>query len=89
MEKKSLNSRVAALAGIDARTSSQLTEACARVIGELLTDGDSAAIPGFGEFSTEKTDEHVAIDAQGRRLLMPPEITIRFTPCTALRNKLS
>lgn len=89
MEKKTLNSRVAAQVGVDARTSTQLTDALAGVIGDILTDRDSVAIPGFGEFSPIKTDEHISLDSDGRRLLMPPAITIKFTPGTALRNKLS
>lgn len=89
MDKKSLNSRVASLSGTDTRTVSQITEALARVTGEILTEGNTVALPGFGDFSPVKTDERIESDAQGRRMLMPPSISVCFTPASALRNKMS
>ena len=89
MDKKSFNSRVASQSGTDARTVTQITEALARVAGEILTEGNTVALPGFGDFTPVKTDERIELDAMGRRMLMPPSISICFTPASALRNKLS
>lgn len=57
-------------------------------IVDILAEGNSVAIPGFGTFSPEKADEYVASDASGRRMLMPPAIIVNFKPSVVLRNRL-
>lgn len=57
-------------------------------IVDILAEGNSVAIPGFGTFSPEKTDEYVKADDSGRRLLMPPAIIVNFKPSVVLRNRL-
>lgn len=57
-------------------------------IADILAEGNSVAIPGFGTFSPEKADEYVKADDSGRRLLMPPAIIVNFKPSVVLRNRL-
>ena len=57
-------------------------------IVDILAEGNSVAIPGFGTFFPEKADECVKADASGRRLLMPPAIIVNFKPSVVLRNRL-
>ena len=57
-------------------------------IVDILAEGNSVAIPGFGTFFPEKADEYVKADASGRRLLMPPAIIVNFKPIVVLRNRL-
>lgn len=57
-------------------------------IVDILAEGNSVAIPGFGTFSPEKADEYVKADDSGRRLLMPPAIIVNFKPSVVLRNRL-
>lgn len=57
-------------------------------IVDILAEGNSVAIPGFGTFAPEKADEYVKADDSGRRLLMPPAIIVNFKPSVVLRNRL-
>lgn len=57
-------------------------------IADILAEGNSVAIPGFGTFSPEKADEYVSADDSGRRFLMPPAIIVNFKPSVVLRNRL-
>ena len=57
-------------------------------IVDILAEGNSVAIPGFGTLSPEKADEYVKADDSGRRLLMPPAIIVNFKPSVVLRNRL-
>lgn len=60
-----------------------LSQAVARSCGEL----DTVAVPGFGNFQAVKHDEQVITDrATGRRMLLPPEIEMTFTPAGKLRK---
>lgn len=53
--------------------------------GEL----DSVAIPGFGTFESKKRLERVSVNpATGKRMLIPPKITLSFKPSALLKNKL-
>lgn len=53
--------------------------------GEL----DSVAIPGFGTFEAKKRLERVSVNpATGKRMLIPPKITLSFKPSALLKNKL-
>ena len=88
MDKKSLNSRVATRIGCDAKTVGKLSESLADVFGEIIAEGDIIAIPGFGDFIPEMHAEHVGLSDDGRRMLFPPEITLKFLPGTALRNRM-
>lgn len=51
---------------------------------------DSIAIPGFGTFEPVKEDERIQNDlSTGKRLLLPPEITVQFKSSALLRRKIS
>lgn len=54
----------------------------------MCSGGDMVAIPGFGSFYFEKTDESIVKDDSGKRFLTPPKISVRFRPSVILRNKL-
>lgn len=67
-----------------------LTSALTASIAETGAELDSCAIPGFGTFVSEKTDEHITVDpVNGERLLVPPAITMRFQPSVVLRKKMT
>lgn len=52
-------------------------------------EGKAVAIPGFGTFQPEKTEETISIDpVTGKRYLMPPSVKIVFKSSVVLRKKL-
>ena len=66
-----------------------MADALATALLERCRALDAVAIPGFGTFSAMKTDEYVATHDDGRRTLMPPHISVTFTPGSMLRKHLS
>ena len=51
---------------------------------------DSIAIPGFGTFIPLKENEKITTDlSTGKRMLLPPQISLQFQPSTILRKKLT
>lgn len=88
MDNKTFLDRVAKRSGITAVSAKNLAQALTSTLTEVFAELDSAAIPGFGTFESVKTDEHVMTDATGRRMLVPPAITVKFNTSVVLRNKL-
>lgn len=82
--------QAAAAAGCDAAQAQSMAGALAAILSERAVQMDSVAIPGFGTFMPEKVKEHVETDPDtGRHLLMPPGLTLKFTPGSMLRKRLS
>jgi len=83
MDNKNFISALSRNSGLDHKTVATLTNALLNEMKETLTNLDSIKIPGFGEFSSSKTDEHIAYDSVTKeRLLFPPSIEVKFTPDT-------
>ena len=77
----SVNSRC----GLDAIKSETYFTALADIIKETLLEHDSVALPGFGTFTTSKSDEKVITDPlSGKRQLVPPSINVVFVPSLKL-----
>lgn len=50
---------------------------------------DQVAIPGFGNFTPVKTDECIDVDrSTGRRVILPPEISVVFKTSVVLRKRI-
>ncbi|MDE5750722.1 MAG: HU family DNA-binding protein [Duncaniella sp.] len=89
MDNKQFAAGLARQLGTEAGKVAELTAALADTIRETCAGLDSAAIPGFGTFQGVKTEEHITNDpATGKRVLMPPSITLHFAPSVVLRKKL-
>lgn len=58
-----------------------LVEGLTVIMRESCGDMDSVAIPTFGTFTPVKHPETISHDlSTGKRMLMPPEISLEFTP---------
>ena len=67
-----------------------LTEGLTTVIRQSCADLDTVAVPTFGSFVPVKHNEEIVNDlSTGKRMLLPPEITLSFEPSARLRNRLS
>mgnify|MGYP002524456666 FL=1 len=50
---------------------------------------DSIAVPGFGTFEAKKKNERVVVNpSSGKRMLVPPKITLGFKVSNVLKSKL-
>lgn len=66
-----------------------LVEALTQVVSEALQDGDTVAIPSLGNFEPKMRMERVAIHpSSGKKLLIPPKLTLAFKPSSTLKQKL-
>ncbi|MCM1035900.1 MAG: HU family DNA-binding protein [Bacteroides sp.] len=69
---------------------SDLGACLAEIIRSTAAELDSVAIPSFGTFIARKRDEEIVDDlSSGRRMLLPPQITLEFVPAAKLRKNLS
>lgn len=67
-----------------------LLNGLSKIITGHLAALDNVALPGFGEFSAIKEEERVTTDlSTGRQMLLPPAITVNFTPSAILRRKMN
>lgn len=59
------------------------------IIMESIKEGDIVAVPGFGNFEPKLKMERVATHpSTGKKLLVPPKLSIVFKPSTILKQKV-
>lgn len=88
MDSKTLLNDIAVNIGRDKQDIATLLKAFVGVLREHSSVGDSIAVPGFGTFEVVKTDEQISTDPDtGKRLLLPPHISLNFRPSALLRSK--
>lgn len=67
----------------------KLMDALITTVKERCGELDSIAIPGFGTFEAKKRLERIVVNpGTGKRMLVPPKITISFKPSTLLKTKI-
>lgn len=60
-----------------------------QVLADAALEGDSVTFPGFGCFESRKRMERVAVmPGTGKRMLLPPKLTVSFRPSTLLKQKV-
>lgn len=68
---------------------SEMVESLCQVVTTSALDGDTITFPGFGSFEPRKRVERIAIHpSTGKRMLIPPKITLTFRPSTLLKQKV-
>lgn len=87
MDNKQFITRLAKANGTDYKQTQALAREMFGALTDTLCAGDSVAIPGFGTFSPDKTEEHIAKDlTDGKTYLFPPEIRVAFKESGLLKN---
>ena len=70
------------------RTSRVIAQLC-EVISETVVEEDCVVIPSFGCFEPKKKLERVVVHpSSGKKLLVPPRLTLGFKPSTLLKNEI-
>lgn len=60
------------------------------VLRQYGSELDAVAVPTFGTFNPVKRDEEICKDlSTGKRMLLPPEIVMEFTPGASLLRRLN
>jgi nucleoid DNA-binding protein len=89
MDNKQLQETLAKRMGRDNADISKLLEALVTTIKDRCGELDSIAIPGFGTFEAKKKLERIVVNpGTGKRMLVPPKITLSFEPSALLKSKI-
>lgn len=89
MDNRQFNSILMKRLGIEAKECAEISAALTDIMSEEIESGNTIAIPAFGQFSPVKHDEEAVTDlSTGRRLLLPPSITLEFIPGSILTKHL-
>lgn len=90
MDRRSFIDSVSARTELSKEKTGMLLDAFRDIIAERCGEADSIAIPGFGTFESKKRLERVAVHpATGKRLLVPPKISLAFKPSAILKQKVN
>lgn len=89
MDNKQLNDTISKRMGRSSADVAKLLDALVATIKERCGELDSIAIPGFGTFEAKKKLERIVVNpGTGKRMLVPPKITISFKPSALLKSKI-
>lgn len=89
MDNKTFMEELSSRCGIDRETVDTLTSTLCAVVAEAAVDEDMVAIPGFGTFESKKKMERVVVHpSTGKKLLVPPKISLVFKPSALLKQKI-
>ena len=64
-----------------------LIDGFSSLIKEKCGNLSTVAIPGFGEFVPVKDEERVELNADGKRMLLPPQVRLTFEPSSIFKAK--
>ena len=68
----------------------KLLDALVTTVKERCGELDSIAVPGFGTFEAKKKLERIVVNpSTGKRMLIPPKITLSFKPSALLKSKIN
>lgn len=89
MDNKQLQEIIAKRMGRNSGDVTKLLDAFVTIIKERCGELDSIAVPGFGTFEGKKKLERIVVNpGTGKRMLVPPKITLTFKPSTLLKSKI-
>lgn len=89
MDNRTLIDTLSRRLAMDKSKTAALLDAFDTIVAERCSELDSIAIPGFGTFEPRKKMERVAVHpSTGKRMLIPPKITLSFRPSALLKQKI-
>jgi len=89
MDNKKLVETVAANLGRTPDDVNKLMEGLVGVIKTRCCEMDTVVVPAFGAFEPRKRNERVIVHpSTGRRMLVPPRVTLSFKVSKVLKAKI-
>lgn len=90
MNGKDFLDELAQRTGYAEKDVAQLVATLVNVITEKLQEGEAVALQDFGTLEVEKQMESIFVNhSTGQRFLVPPRLSLRFTPDPNLGNRLN
>lgn len=75
--------------GLDKGDTSKVIGQLCEIISETVVQEDCVVVPSFGNFEPKKKLERVVVHpSSGKKLLVPPRLTLGFKPSTLLKNEI-
>jgi len=89
MDTKTLIEQIAIRTNRNIEDTTALMDGFTAITREICCNMDTLAVPGFGSFETKERAERITVHpGTGKRLLIPPKITLRFKPSALLKQKM-
>jgi len=89
MDYKTFRRRLAEKLGRKTSDIDALVEGLSIVLRQSCSELDSVAIPTFGTFAPRKHPETIVNDlSTGKKMLVPPEISVEFRPGAMLTKRM-
>lgn len=89
MDNKSFIESLAEKSGLDKEKVSKTIEDMCEIIAETIMEEDCVVIPAFGCFEPKKKMERVVVHpSSGKKLMVPPRLSIGFKPSSLLRSNV-
>ena len=89
MDHKTFLETLSPRIGASKEEASEMIGALCQALIDASMSGDAVTVPGFGSFEPRKRVERVALHpSTGKRMLIPPKITMTFRPSTLLKQKV-
>lgn len=89
MDTKKLIDTISLNASLSKDDTVNLLNGFSKIVSDSLTDGDAICIPSMGVFETKLRAERFAIHpSSGKRLLVPPKLSVVFKPSNILKQKI-
>ncbi len=90
MDSKTFTNHLASSLGEDPHRVASLIDEFATILRTSAKNMTTVALPSFGSFVPTKVDEEIITDhSTGRKMLLPPQITVEFHPAAMLRKRLN
>jgi nucleoid DNA-binding protein len=87
MNTTSLISTLAQTLSLSKTETAQRLENTVVVLTAELVKTHTVALDDLGTFEVEKLEEQISVDpSSGRRMLIPPQLIVRFTPANAMKG---
>lgn len=89
MDNKTFIDELSSRCELDRETVVSLTELLCDALVETIVENDSVTIASFGSFDPRLKAERVVVHpSTGRKMLVPPKLTITFKPSALLKQKV-
>lgn len=90
MDSKEFINSIALKLGMEPETVKTMSRQLCGLICESVKNGDQVAIPAFGTFEPKMRMERITTHpSTGKKILVPPRLTMAFKPAAQLKNKIN
>ena len=90
MDNKTFIEELSRRLDLSRETVTVMTESLSKAIGKSASEMESITIPNFGILEPRLRQERIAVHpATGKRLLVPPRISLAFKTSPSLKQKIN